>query len=92
MIEHKPEYYRGYITLRDIVNVAKNNPDSLDSPIAVCERTSGLTRPYLNDDEIIYGVRISSKYDRNQRFNGFIIEGLSKEEILKYNNGRFGII
>lgn len=82
---------RGYLTLKDFRDLMnKLDYDDLIKPVAVSEKTTGLTSPYFNDDEIIYGVRISSKIDKAQNFDGWVIEGLSKKEILKFNKNKFG--
>ena len=73
---------RRFITARDLKNwVDKLDDGDLDLPVAVSEKTCGITNDYFNNDEIIYAVRVSSKYNKNQEFNGWLIEGLRKQEI-----------
>ena len=84
------EIPRGFLNGLDLLDwLNRLDYSDLLKPIAVAEGTTGLTRDYFNNDEIIYGVRISGKLNRDQDFDGWIIEGLSKNEILKFNEGYF---
>lgn len=82
---------RGYINGHDIQNWL-NNLDYAErlKPIAISEKVSGLTKDYFSDEKIVYAVRIAAHLERDKDFDGWVFEGLTREEILKYNKGRFG--
>ena len=79
---------RCYLTLRDLMHTIEVEKScepygigDLDLPIAVSEKTSGVNKPYSNNDEMVYAVRLSRYINKKQDFDGWIIEGLTQHEI-----------
>ena len=78
-----------YLTLRDLMHTIEAEKscepygiDDLDLPIAVSEKTSGVNKPYFDDNETIYyAVRLTRHMNKTVDFDGWLIEGLTKDEI-----------
>ena len=80
---------RDYLTLRDLMHTIEAEKScepygiaDLDLPIAVSEKTSGVNKPYFDDNETIYyAVRLTRHRNKTVDFDGWLIEGLTKDEI-----------
>ena len=88
--DDKPK--RGYLNGYDLLNFLKRLDHSdLIMPIAVSEKCCGLTKPYFDDSgDIVYCTRVGFHMSKKQDFNGILIEGLTKKDVLKFNKGYFG--
>lgn len=78
-----------YLTLRDLMHTIEAEKScepygiaDLDLPIAVSEKTTGVNKPYFDDNETIYyAVRLTRHRNKTVDFDGWLIEGLTKEKI-----------
>lgn len=88
--DDKPK--RGYLNGYDLLNFLERlDHEDLIMPIAVSESVAGLTKPYFDySDEVVYGTRVGFHMSKKQDFNGILIEGLTKSDVLKFNKGYFG--
>ena len=76
---------KDYLTGYDLLHWLKMlDHDDLIKPIAVSEKVTGVDKPYFtSEEEIYYLVRIAYRIDSDNNFNGWMLEGLTKEKIQK---------
>lgn len=75
------DYLTGYDLLRWLGRLDDNE---LSLPVAVSVKVTGFNKPYFDESEpVSYLVRIARQRDRSKNFDGWILEGLTVDEIKK---------